>query len=160
METKVFGRVMRQKGAVTKMIAGGEMETEEDVLFLGMRAVADRCVGWWEWSSDQDVLRWLWHFPRLPRAISRAWISPLGPCLLRLLSLFHWNTAYSGSLTDRNHLGFSLYENYLKDLAPSFNMNIKNYKKLDIYPYYLYPESSQRMVLYFLPCLLTNIRAY
>lgn len=87
------------------MIAGGEMETEEDVLFLGMRAVADRCVGWWEWSSDQDVLRWLWHFPWLPRAISRAWISPLGPCLLRLWSLFHWNTAYSGSLTDRNHLG-------------------------------------------------------
>lgn len=30
---------------MTKMIAGGEMETEEDVLFLGMRAVADRCVG-------------------------------------------------------------------------------------------------------------------
>lgn len=29
---------MRQKGAVTKKIAGGEVETK-DVLFLGMRAV-------------------------------------------------------------------------------------------------------------------------
>lgn len=42
-DRKVFGGVMRQKGAVTKTIAGGEVET--DVLLLGMRAITARCIG-------------------------------------------------------------------------------------------------------------------
>ena len=111
-----------------KMTAGGEVETK-DILFrewelLRQGVLADGNDG------NDPVAKKYWGgrgtFPWLPRAIGRAWVSALGPCLLGLWGLFHWNIAYPGLFTNRSHLGFSLWK--ITSLAPSFHMNIKTVK--------------------------------